>query len=128
MFVWRTEQNPCSQFLQLTLSIQSSSLVTCTYLSRHSQHFFSEFSYVSLLQISFLTYSSAFSDLVVLKCWGYLHFRLLCYLTLFSVCFFSFSWILLASSVIKERELLFFQLNVFAIFLAMDRSSKVWRV
>jgi hypothetical protein len=43
------EQNSCSQFMQFTHSIQSSSLV----VSQHAQHFVSESSDVSWLWISF---------------------------------------------------------------------------
>jgi len=50
---------------------------------------------------------SAFSDHVDQKYWGCLHFRILCSLTLFPVCFFRFSSILLASSMIRRRVAIF---------------------
>jgi len=54
-----------------------------------------------------LTSYSAFSDHVDLKYWGCLHFRILCSLTFFPVCFFRFYSILLASSMIRRRVAIF---------------------
>ena len=71
-----------------------------------------------------LIYFSAFFDLVDLTFWGCLHFRLLCNLTVFSLHFFLFSRILLVSSMIKERFVIF-STDFFVIFLVVDRSSKV---
>ena len=51
---------------------------------------------------------SAFCDLVDLTYWGCLHFRFLYSLTLFDLCFFHFSSILLASLVIRKRVAMFF--------------------
>ena len=102
------ELTSCSQFLQLTLSIQPSSLVVCTWYSKHSDiscqnlQLCLDYEYLFLL-----TSYSAFSDKVYLKYWGCLHFRFLCSLNLFPVCFFRFSSILLSSSVIKKRVSLF---------------------
>ena len=49
------QQNSCSQCLQLTHSILSSSLVVCRLFSQYSQHFVSESSDVSWLWISVFT-------------------------------------------------------------------------
>ena len=75
-------------------------LITCSFRSTHSMSF-------QILQLSLdceflflMTYFSAFSDLVDLKYWGWLHFRFHCSLTLFPVCFYRFSSTLLASRVI----------------------------
>ena len=57
----------------------------------HVTAFRSEFSAVSWVGISVtIDFFSAFSDLVDLTCWGSLHFRFLCSVTLFPFCFFAF--------------------------------------
>ena len=102
------KQNSCSQVLQLTHSIQPSSLIVCTLFSQHyaisfqNLQLFLDYEYLFLM-----TSLSEFSDLVDLKYGGYLHISCLCSLTILPLRFFCFSSRLLDSSVIK-RGFLFF--------------------
>jgi len=59
-----------------------------------------------------LTSFLAFSDLIDLKERGGLHFRFLCHLTLFLLCFFSLFLDIIKSSAIK-KELLFFSIEYY---------------
>jgi len=102
------KQNSRSQFLQLTHSTQSSSLIICTLFSQHHAICFQNLQLSLDYEYLFpITYLSAFSDLVDLKYWGYLHISCLCSLALLPLRFFCFSSRLLASSVIKRERLVF---------------------
>ena len=107
------QQNSCSQFLQLTHSILSSSLVVCRLFSQHSQHFVSESSAVSRLLISVFFFGGG--GFFLCSFWPSRPQVLgLLTLSISALCIFRFFSILLASSVIKRE--LFFQWNVFSVF------------
>jgi len=77
---------------------------------------------------SCITSFFVFSDLVVLTYWSCLRYQFLCPLTLFPLCFFSFSAVLLASSVINKRVTIFsisYFLDIFGIGLTFKSLAKV---